>query len=217
MPEWIKLLRESLPEAIGGLTVKIVLGVLGIVSSVLALLYRFVSRQKTKNLPRESPSTPTIVNAGRDAFVGGRDVNITQHISSDDRRARAERKIDEGRKKVQEWGDEMSRSGWVRQAWHLLGHALQCTHEAVDIDPDYRRAWTLMADVYHRIGKIELAKKCMEKSYELAKLEGKDPGDFYRKVEKNIRSGYPFNSTGGLTRQSPPPWFEAKYQKYWTL
>lgn len=136
---------------------------------------------------------------------------------ADDRLARAERKIDEGRQKVQQWGERISQSGWDEQAWHLLGFALQLTHEAVEIDPDYQRAWTLMADVYHRIGKEELAKKCLGKSYALATPGPNHPGRFYRDVERNIRSGYPFNSAGRLTRQLPPSWFEAKYQRYWTL
>ena len=153
------------------------------------------------------------VRAGRDAIVAGRDI----HLSADERRARAERKADEGRQKVQEWGQRIGQLGWDEQDWHLLGFALQFTHEAVEVDPDYQRAWTLMADVYHRIGKEELAKKCLKKSYSLAGPGPNFPGRFYKQVEKNIKSGYPFNSAGGLKRQSPPTWFETKYQRYWTI
>jgi len=153
------------------------------------------------------------VSASRDAVVIGGDV----YLSADEKRARAERKTDEGRQKVQEWGQRISQWGWDEQAWHLLGFALQFTHEAIEVDPDYQRAWTLMADIYHRIGKNELATKCLNKSYHLATPGPNFPGRFYKDVEKNIRSGYPFNSLGRLKRQQPPVWFENKYQKYWTL
>jgi len=124
---------------------------------------------------------------------------------------------DEGRHKVQEWGQRISQLGWDEQAWHLLGFALQFTHEAVEVDPDYQRAWTLMADIYHRIGKAELAKKCLKKSHSLAKPRPNFPDRFYGDIEKNIRSGYPFNDAGGLKCQPLPSWFEEKYKKYWTL
>lgn len=104
------------------------------------------------------------VSAGRDAVVVGGDISF----SADDRRARAERKIDEAQTRVQEWGQRISTFGWDRQAWDFLGFALQRTHEAIEIDPNYQRAWTLLADIYHRIGKIELAKQCLGKSYSLA-------------------------------------------------
>jgi tetratricopeptide (TPR) repeat protein len=154
-----------------------------------------------------------IVRAGPGGIAAGRDI----YMSPDERRARAERKTDEGRKKVQEWGERINQFGWGEQAWHLLGFALQFTHEAVEVDPDYQRAWTLMADVYHRIGKEELARKCLKKSYSLAGPGPNFPGRFYKQVDKNIKSGYPFNSAGRLQRQSPPTWFEAKYQRYWTI
>jgi len=172
--------------------------------------------ENNKELQGENKDLPASISnviVGRDAIIAGRDLLYL----FDDRQGRAERKTDEGRRKVQEWGERMSLSGWDDQAWHLLGFALQFVHEAVEIDSYYQRAWTLMADIYHRIGKEELAKECLKKSYSLAKLGPNFPGRFFKDVERNIESGYPFNNVGRLKRQSPPTWFINKYQRYWKL
>ncbi len=129
-------------------------------------------------------------------------------------RGTADRKIDEARKKVQEWGERMVGGQWD---WHLLGQALQLAHEALENDGNYQRAWTLLADIYHRIGKTELALVCLKRSKALASPGPNFPGRFYKEVEYNITSGYPYNSAGGLQRQSPPQWFEEKYQRYWNV
>jgi tetratricopeptide (TPR) repeat protein len=127
----------------------------------------------------------------------------------------ADRKVDEARQKVQQWGERIVREElWD---WHLLGEALQLAHEAIENDSNHQRAWTFLADAYHRIGKTELAVQCLRKSKSLAPPSPNFPGRFYRDVEENIRSGYPFNAVGGLTRQPPPQWFIDKYQKYWSL
>jgi hypothetical protein len=152
---------------------------------------------------------------GSVAIGGNMQGNI--YISASDQLARAERKTDEARQKVREWGQRINQVGWDEQAWHLLGFALQFAHEAIEVKPDYQRAWTLLADVYHRIGKDDLAKKCLRKSYSLASPGPNFPGRFYKEVDNNIHSGFPFNSSGGLKRQSTPAWFEEKYKKYWSL
>jgi hypothetical protein len=130
-------------------------------------------------------------------------------------RAIADRKVDKARLKVQQWRERIVRDElWD---WHLLGEALQLAHEAIENDPNYQRAWAFLADVYHRIGKTELAEQCLSKSKSLAPPSPSFPGRLHRDVEENIRSGYPFNASGGLNRESPPEWFIDKYQKYWSL
>ncbi len=126
----------------------------------------------------------------------------------------ADLKIEHARERIREWGMRISRGEWD---WHLLGHALEFAHQAKELNGEYQRPWTMLADIYHRIGKIELAKECLKKSYLLALPGPRFPGGFYKEVEKNIQTGYPFNSYGGLKRMTPPEWFEAKYQQYWNL
>jgi len=130
-------------------------------------------------------------------------------------RATADRKIDEARLKVQQWAERILREElWD---WPLLGEALQLAHEAIESDPKCQRAWTFLADAYHHIGKTELAEQCLHKSKSLAPSNLNSPGRFYRDVEANIRSGYPFDTVGGVKRESPPRWFIDKYQQYWSL
>ena len=126
----------------------------------------------------------------------------------------ADEKIEAAREKVREWGARISQGEWD---WHLLGHALEFAHQAMEENREYQRPWTILADIYHRIGKLELANKCLEKSYATATPGPRFPGGFYKEVKGNINSGYPFNSAGGLKRVLPPDWFEQKYQKYWKL
>jgi len=126
----------------------------------------------------------------------------------------SEKKVEEAREKVRQWGTGISRGQWD---WHALGHTLQCAHEAIESDPQYQRPWTILADIYHRIGKKDLAKECLRKSYSLATPGPRFPGGFYKEVQGNISSGYPFNRAGGVRRESPPSWFEEKYQRYWTI
>jgi hypothetical protein len=132
-------------------------------------------------------------------------------------KAFADQKVDAARAKVQDWGARVASLGWDDHAWHLLGHALRLAHEAITYDRDYQRPWTLLADIYHRIGKKELARQSLATSYRLAAPGDNHPGDFYREVATNISSGYPFNDAGGLIRSPPPAWFENRYQRYWTL
>ena len=191
--------------------------VVAVIAAVAAIIAASIGLIKRKTDATSGISAPNVshtgnVTAGRDAWVAGRDINL-----ADDRKTRSERKTDEGRKAVQEWGKNVNPSGWGQQAWHDLGFALQSAHEALEIDPNYQRAWTLLADIYHRIGRADLAKKCLEKSYSLATPGPNHPGRFYKQVKSNIESGYPFNRSGGLVRESPPLWFEEKYQRYWTL
>lgn len=108
-------------------------------------------------------------------------------------------------------------SSWPRQAWHDLGSALQLAHEAIENDPGYQRAWTLLADIYHRIGDQEFAEKSLKKSYSLATPGPHFPGRFYKSVKGNIVSGYPFNAAGNLRREAVPAWFTEKYQRYFVL
>jgi len=68
-------------------------------------------------------------------------------------RESADRKIDDARDKVRQWGDRVTHVGWDEQAWHLLGHALQFAHEAIENDAEYQRPWKLLADIQCRIGK----------------------------------------------------------------
>lgn len=126
----------------------------------------------------------------------------------------ADTKVDAARAKVQEWGAKLAAGTWD---WHPLGHALQLAHEAVEAQHTYQRPWTLLADIYHRIGKLHLARECLVRSYELATPGPNHPGRFYRSVEANLKTGYPFDTKGGVKRQSPPEWFDSKYQRYWLI
>lgn len=126
----------------------------------------------------------------------------------------ADQKVEAAREKVREWGARMSRGQWD---WHALGQALQSAHEAAEAAPSYQRPWTLLADIYHRVGKSGLAEKCLQRSYRLATPGPRFPGGFYREVQNNLRTGYPFDARGGLSRAGPPAWFEDKYQRYWTI
>lgn len=120
----------------------------------------------------------------------------------------ADKKTDDAREKVRQWGDRITHVGWDEQAWHLLGHALQFAHEAIENDPEYQRPWTLLADIYCRIGKEKLARECLKRSYKLATPGPYHPGRFYREVERRIE--------GGCT-QAVPQWFEEKHARYWVL
>jgi len=126
----------------------------------------------------------------------------------------ADQKVDDAREKIRQWGAQIARGNWD---WHLLGHAVQYAHEAIENDPAYQRPWTILADIYHRIGKIDLARKCLKKSYSLATPGPNFPGRFYREVERNLTTGYPFNSFGGISRETPPSWFEERYERYWVI
>lgn len=120
----------------------------------------------------------------------------------------ADKKTDDARAKVREWGERVTRAEWDEQAWHLLGHALQFAHEAIENDSDYQRPWTLLADIYCRVGNEKLARECLKRSYKLATCGPHHPGRFYREVEKRIESG---------CTQATPRWFEEKYSRYWVL
>lgn len=126
----------------------------------------------------------------------------------------ADLKVDASRAKVQEWGATMNAGTFD---WHPLGHALQLAHEAIEAEYQYQRPWTLLADIYHRIGKPDLAKRCLARSYELATPGPNHPGRFYASVAENIRTGYPYGAAGGVPRQEMPAWFERKYQRYWVI
>lgn len=126
----------------------------------------------------------------------------------------ADAKVDAARAKVQDWGTAIAGGTWD---WHSLGHSLQLAHEAIELIPTYQRPWTLLADIYHRIGRGPLAEKCLERSYRLATPGPHHPGRFYREVEDHLRSGYPFDRRGGLTRQDLPDWFRTRYQRYWSI
>lgn len=126
----------------------------------------------------------------------------------------ADAKVDAARVKIQAWGDAITRGIWD---WHLLGHSLQLTHEAVDLAPEYQRPWTLLADTYHRMDMPDLARRCLARSYDLAKPGPYHPGRFYSEVQDHLRTDYPFDSRGGLTRQTPPDFFVAKYRRYWSI
>ncbi len=146
--------------------------------------------------------------------IGDHNINI-QVQSGKNPRDVADEKVGEARGKVRQHGERRASEGmWD---WHLLGHALQFAHEANDKDPCYQRPWTLLADIYHRIGKIQLAQDCLKRSYNLATPGPNSPGNFYREVKGHITSGYPFDSVGGLQREQCPQWFEDKYQRYWNL
>ena len=170
---------------------------------------------------KESPahSAPSIriqstISAGRDAVVAGGNI----HIGSNDDLNRAERKVDAAREKVREWGRAV-RAGkpWDMQAWHYLGDALQLANEALEIDGKYQRAWTILADVHHRIGNGELAKECLRRSKSLATQGPNYPGRFWKEVSGHISTGYPFDRNGGVRRESAPNWFEDKFSRYRNL
>lgn len=81
----------------------------------------------------------------------------------------AEKKTDDAREKVRQWGAKVtSQQQWDEQSWHLLGHAMQFAHEAIEKDPKYQRPWTLLADIYCRIGEEKLALECLRRSSKLA-------------------------------------------------
>lgn len=126
----------------------------------------------------------------------------------------ADAKVDAARSKVQDWGDAIARRTWD---WHALGHSLQLVHEAIELTPTYQRPWTLLADIYHRIGKTDLAESCLQRSYKLATPGPRHPGGFYREVQDHLRTGYPFDGRGGLKRQVAPDSFRQKYQRYWSI
>lgn len=120
----------------------------------------------------------------------------------------AVKKTDDAREKVRQWGKRVTYVEWDEQAWHLLGHALQFAHEAIENDPEFQRPWTLLADIYCRIGNEKLARECLKRSYKLATPGPYHPGRFYREVERRIERG---------CTQTMPRWFEEKYARYWVL
>lgn len=174
-------------------------------------------------------SSSTLISFGQnnqygDVIIGdiaaGNLTKITLHINhiSGSPRDIAEKKVDASRAKVQQWGELVTiQNPWPLQAWHYLGHGLQLVHEALEADRCHQRAWTLLADIYHRIGKRDLATASLLKSRNLATPGPNHPGRFYKDVERNLITGYPFDNTGGLLREKMPDWFERKYERYWKL
>ena len=139
----------------------------------------------------------------------GRDI----HVKIDELRERAVKEYLSGKRKLSGWQTETGALGWTEQAWHLLGQALTATHEAIGADPNYQHAWTLLSDVYHCIGEMELASECLRRSYELATPGEHFPGRYYKLVKNKIDTGDPF-SAGTLEREAPPAWFEDEYLRY---
>jgi tetratricopeptide (TPR) repeat protein len=130
----------------------------------------------------------------------------------------ADERIELARDKIRQWGQRITlQQQWDDHCWHLLGHGLEYTSEAIETNPNYPRPWILLADIYHLIGKSELARKCLDKSFYLGKSASDLPVHFYRYVENRIKTGYPFDKTGGVERASAPSWFEVKYKRYWTF
>ena len=124
-------------------------------------------------------------------------------------RTLADKKTDDAREKVRQWGARVtSQQQRDEQSWHLLGHALQFSHEAIEKDPKYQRPWTLLADIYCRIGERKQALECLRRSYKLATPGPYSPGRFYLEVEKRVGRGCP---------QTTPRWFREKYARYWVL
>jgi hypothetical protein len=133
-------------------------------------------------------------------------------------RQEADKKVERAREKIREWGKHMSpQQPWPTHAWHVLGHALELAYEAAEWDLAYQKPWNMLADVYHRIGKTKLAQQCLHQSRHLATDGPNFPGQFHNKVDHSIRTGYPFDTVGGLKREAAPPWFEQKYERYWSL
>jgi len=123
--------------------------------------------------------------------------------------------LDRAKVKIQQWEEHLVRENeWN---WHILGTALQIAYKTTEEAPNYQQAWTTLADIYHRIGKRELAEQCLKKSEALINSVSDTSVRAHKEVQINIDTGYPFNKEGGLQRQLPPLWFEEKYQSYWTL
>ncbi|ETX00160.1 tetratricopeptide repeat protein [Candidatus Entotheonella palauensis] len=207
-----RLYSKQLEEHVRGLrkaqTVSQARDILDSVNSELANLESSVSQ-----LGNVTGNVVSGVQAGRDAFVSGGDM----YLNRDDGTLSAERKVDEAREKVRQWGQHISNRGWDDQAWHDLGAALQFAHEAIESDHTYQRAWTILADIYHRIGKKDIALTCLQRSKELATPGPNFPGRFWKSVHHNITTGYPFNATGSLSRDQAPNWFEERFKRYWTI
>jgi serine/threonine protein kinase len=148
-------------------------------------------------------------HVARSAGGGGR-----IHRSSSEMRTRADSSFQQGRQNIYAWQDETTRAGWTVRAWQLLGEALQHAHDALEAELSNQRSWTLLADTYHLIGEMELARECLAQSWELATPGPHFPGRYYKYVKANMDSGAPFNDARGLKRQPPPRWFYEQYERY---
>ena len=114
-----------------------------------------------------------------------------------------------GREEVRKWGEEKKKQG--RWNWFNLKNALQDNLDAIKYYPYNQHAWTNIAYVCHLIGKVDMAKKCLQRSYELARPN--HLGQNYRNVEKAIKNN---SYLAGGTVDRPPlePWFLDKYEYY---
>jgi predicted nucleotide-binding protein len=115
-------------------------------------------------------------------------------------------KVDAAQHEVHEWGAEIARGRWD---WHRLGRALELCREAIRENANYQRAWTLLGNIYHLIGRRDLAEEALRRSYDLAGPGPNRPGNFHKQVQGRVESGEPFDVL--LTRQDPPAWFLEKY------
>ncbi len=96
--------------------------------------------------------------------------------------------------------------------WGYLMTALMGYLEAIKYNPYHQQAWTNIAYVFHLIGMADMAERCLQRSYELAKPDPNHPGDNYKKVERAIKSNS-YLSGGTVNRPAILPTFEKKFEK----
>lgn len=142
------------------------------------------------------------------------DVTITIENMVDKEALNKDRSVqykEQGRSKVQAWGERSSRTGeWD---WHLLGQAIEYYVDAIKYDPTHQHPWTNLAYVFHLAGVHHRANQCMKKSFQLAASGPNHPGRNYKNVKRAIENDS--NLSGGrLQRPELPKWFRDKYGKF---
>lgn len=115
-----------------------------------------------------------------------------------------------GRAKVQEWGEQLKNGEWN---WHKLGQAIEHYTDSIKFDPKHQHPWTNLSFVYHLIGERQLARECLDKSFELAEPGPNHPGGNYKRVNAAIEADT-YLSGGKVARPEVPEWFKTKYEKF---
>ncbi len=125
-------------------------------------------------------------------------------------RERSEYYKERAREQVREWGRNASQGRWD---WNSLGNALEDLLDAIRYDPENQHAWTNLGYLYYLLDKRELARKCLDRSFALARPGPNHPGRNYKNVKRAIDTDLSLSGMP-ISRQTRPDWFEEKYTDF---
>ena len=108
--------------------------------------------------------------------------------------------LDRGRERERTFAETLTRQDlWD---WNPLGHAIEYYVTAIEYNPQNQHAWINLAYVFHLIGRLQEARKYLQKALELATPGPNYPGRHYKRVKKAIDNNT-FLS-GNPVRYRPP-------------